>query len=125
MERNICIRIEADAKQIMTCREVVQDMDNSFVDLSNILSLTGNPVRLKILYLLNREEHLCVCDLSDILEMNVSAISQHLRKLKDRHIIDSRKEAQTIFYSIKKDKLALLMPFFKILDDCKVLEHKS
>ena len=125
MERNICIRIEADAKQIMTCREVVQDMDNSFVELSNILSLTGNPVRLKILYLLNREEHLCVCDLSDILEMNVSAISQHLRKLKDRHIIDSRKEAQTIFYSIKKDKLALLMPFFKILDDCKVLEHKS
>ena len=100
MERTICIRLEADPKQIMDCREVVQELDNSFDDLSNILSLTGNSVRLKILYLLNQEENLCVCDLSDILEMNVSAISQHLRKLKDRNIIHSRKEAQTIFDSI-------------------------
>lgn len=124
MEKAICIRLEADAKQIMNCRQVVQKMENSFEELSNILSLTGNPVRLKILYLLNQEEHLCVCDLSDILEMNVSAISQHLRKLKDRNIIFSRKEAQTIFYSIKKEKISLLVPFFKILENNKVLEDK-
>ena len=124
MEKAICIRLEADAKQIMNCRQVVQKMENSFDELSNILSLTGNPVRLKILYLLNQEEHLCVCDLSDILEMNVSAISQHLRKLKDRNIIFSRKEAQTIFYSIKKEKISLLVPFFKILENNKVLEDK-
>ena len=124
MEKVICIRLEADAKQIMNCRQVVQKMENSFEELSNILSLTGNPVRLKILYLLNQEERLCVCDLSDILEMNVSAISQHLRKLKDRNIIFSCKEAQTIFYSIKKEKISLLVPFFKILDNNKVLEDK-
>lgn len=122
MEKSICIRLEADARQIMSCREVVQEMESSFDALSNILSLTGNPVRLKILYLLHQEERLCVCDLSDILEMNVSAISQHLRKLKDRNIIHSQKEAQTIFYSIKKDKTPLLIPFFKILDDSNVLE---
>jgi len=124
MERSICIRLEADAEQIMNCREVVQELDNSFDGLSNTLSLAGNPVRLKILYLLNQEGHLCVCDLSDILEMNVSAISQHLRKLKDRNIINSRKEAQTIFYSIHKDKIPLLIPFFKIVDEGKVLEGK-
>ena len=121
MDKNICIRLEADAKQIMDCREVVQELDNSFYTLSNILSLTGNPVRLKILYLLNREQRLCVCDLSDILKMNVSAISQHLRKLKDRHLIYSRKEAQTIFYAITEDKLFILNPFFEILASSKVL----
>jgi DNA-binding transcriptional ArsR family regulator len=124
MERNICIRLEADAQQIMECREVVQELDNSFDELSNILSLTGNPARLKILYLLNQEDRLCVCDLSDILEMNVSAISQHLRKLKDRNLVYSRKEAQTIFYSITKDKLSILKPFFQILDNSKVLSEK-
>jgi DNA-binding transcriptional ArsR family regulator len=108
----------------MNCRDVVQDLDNAFDKLSNILSLKGNPVRLKLLYVLHQEEHLCVCDLSDILEMNVSAISQHLRTLKDRNIIYARKEAQTIFYSIKKDKISLLIPFFKILEDRKVLEGK-
>ena len=124
MEKNICIRLEADAKQITACRGVVHQKDDSFVALSNILSLTGNPVRLKILYLLNRENQLCVCDLSDILEMNVSAISQHLRKLKDRDIIWSQKQAQTIFYSITKDKLSILHPFFKILDSDMVLSER-
>jgi DNA-binding transcriptional ArsR family regulator len=124
MERNICIRLEADAKQIMECMEVVRELDHSFVELSNILSLTGNSVRLKILYLLNREDQLCVCDLSDILEMNVSAISQHLRKLKDRNLIFSRKEAQVIFYAITKDKLSILEPFFEILDSSKILSEK-
>ena len=125
MDKNICIRLEADAKQIMDCREVVQDLDNSFDTLSNILSLTGNPVRLKILYLLNQEGRLCVCDLSDILEMNISAISQHLRKLKDRDLIYSRKEAQIIFYAITTDKLSILNPFFGILTSSKVLFEKE
>jgi DNA-binding transcriptional ArsR family regulator len=122
MKNDICIRLEADAKQIMNCREVVQKLDTSFQDLSSILSLTGNSVRLKLLYLLNKEGRLCVCDLSDVLEMNVSAISQHLRKLKDRNLIYFKKEAQTIFYSISEDKLTLLTPFFEILDNSKVLE---
>ena len=124
MEKSICIRVEADVRQIMNCREVVKELDTSFDELSNILSLAGNPVRLKLLYLLHMEERLCVCDLSDILEMNISAISQHLRKLKDRNIIFSKKEAQTIFYSIKKDKLPLLAPFFEIVARSKVLEER-
>lgn len=124
MKNDIWIRLEADAKQIMDCREVVQKFDSSFNDLSSILSLTGNSVRLKLLYLLNKEGRLCVCDLSDILEMNVSAISQHLRKLKDRNLIYSKKEAQTIFYSVTEDKLTLLTPFFEILDNSNVLESK-
>jgi DNA-binding transcriptional ArsR family regulator len=122
MKNDICIRLKADAKQIIGCREVVQELESSFDELSGILSLTGNSVRLKLLYLLNKEVRLCVCDLSDILEMNVSAISQHLRKLKGRNLIYSKKEAQTIFYSITKDKLYLLKPFFKILDNGNVLK---
>ena len=122
MKNDICIRLKADAKQIIGCREVAQELESSFDELSGILSLTGNSVRLKLLYLLNKEVRLCVCDLSDILEMNVSAISQHLRKLKDRNLIYSKKEAQTIFYSISKDKLFLLNPFFKILDNGNVLK---
>jgi DNA-binding transcriptional ArsR family regulator len=83
MKNDICIRLEADAKQITSCRKFVKELYSSFDELSNILSLIGNFVRLKLLYLLNKEVRRCVCDLSDILEKNVSGISQHLRKLKD------------------------------------------
>jgi len=103
MKNDICIRLEADAKQITSCRKFVKELDSSFDELSNILSLIGNFVRLKLLYLLNKEVRYCVCDLSDILEMNVYGISQHLRKLKDRNLIYSKKEVQTIFYSITED----------------------
>jgi hypothetical protein len=44
MAKAIFIRVEADANQIMNCREVVQELHTSFEDLSTILSLTGNAV---------------------------------------------------------------------------------
>lgn len=47
--------------------------------------------------------------------MNVSAISQHLRKLKDRDLIYATKEAQTIFYALNKNKLATLNPILDLL----------
>lgn len=115
MTKQICIRLEADAKQIMDCRSSIEDLEDSFLSVSEVLSLAGNPVRLKILFLLQKEGRLCVCDLSDILEMNVSAISQHLRKLRDRNLIFFEKEAQTIFYALHPDRIFMLNPLFELL----------
>ncbi len=121
MEKQICIRLEADAKQIMDCRTSIKELDNSLIFVSEVLSLAGNKVRLQILFLLQKEGRLCVCDLSDILEMNVSAISQHLRKLKDRDLIYATKEAQTIFYALNKDKSFILNPLIELVKDKNVL----
>lgn len=54
--------------------------------------------------------------------MTISAVSQHLRKLKDRNLVETDREAQTIFYSLTKEYEKLLKPFFKILDENKVIE---
>ena len=122
MENNSCIRQQADIEQINRCKDTVSKLSESFDYLANGLSLVGNSVRLKILYLLFEEKRLCVCDLSDILGMNISAISQHLRKMKDRNLIETEREAQTIFYSLTTEYEKLLIPFFKILDKEKILE---
>ena len=122
MENTSCIRQEADVEQINRCKDIVSELKESFDYLSNGLSLVGNSVRLKILYLLFEEKRLCVCDLSDILGMNISAIFQHLRKMKDRNLLISKREAQTIFYSLTSEYEILLNPFFKILDEKKILE---
>ena len=122
MEDLICIRQEADTKQIFRCKNRVSELNGSFDILSSGLELAGNNVRLKILFLLYEENRLCVCDISDILGMTISAISQHLRKLKDRKLIQSQKEAQTIFYSLTKEYEKMLKPFFKILSNNKILE---
>lgn len=113
---NSCIRLEADIGQIKSCREKLKVKSKSFLQLGQILSLAGNDVRLKILFLLEEENELCPCDLSDILGMSIPAISQHLRKLKDGNIIEARKEGQTIFYSLRNENLKILKPFFKIIN---------
>ncbi|MCL6266574.1 ArsR/SmtB family transcription factor [Flagellimonas myxillae] len=121
MGKQICIRLEADAKQIMDCRASIEELDSSLSLVAEVLNLAGNKVRLQILFLLQKEGRLCVCDLSDILQMNVSAISQHLRKLKDRDLIYATKEAQTIFYALNKDKSFILGPLFELVKDKNVL----
>ncbi|MEC5145759.1 metalloregulator ArsR/SmtB family transcription factor [Chitinophaga sp. 212800010-3] len=114
--KNTCIREQANPVQINDCREKIKANGKSFDQLSGILSLAGNEARLKILYLLEEEKELCPCDLSDILNMSIPAISQHLRKMKDGNIVTSRKVGQTIFYSIVPEHLKLLRPFFKIIN---------
>ena len=122
MNNNSCIRVLADINQIKECRQKVKSVDNSLSLLANAFSLVGNEVRIKILYLLQEEAQLCPCDLSDILGMGVSPISQHLRKLKDSRIITSKKTGQTIFYSISPQYTEILKPIFKLINNNKVLE---
>ncbi len=115
MANDTCIRIQADIEQIKSCREKLKVNSKSFLQLGQVLALAGNEVRLKILFLLEEENELCPCDLSDILGMSIPAISQHLRKMKDGNIVESRKKGQTIFYSVRFEHLKLLRPFFKII----------
>jgi DNA-binding transcriptional ArsR family regulator len=113
MENITCIRLFADQEQIKNCKDKLKTAQKSFGQLSNILALAGNEVRLKMIYLLEEENELCPCDLADILGMSVPAISQHLRKLKDGNLIVSRKEGQTIYYSLTQENMKILKPFFK------------
>ena len=116
-----CIRIYADVEQIKQCKQDIEKVDKAVNRLSRALNLAGNEVRLKILFLLNKESKMCPCDLSDILGMTVPAISQHLRKLKDAGMVETDKVGQTVFYSISESNDLLLNPIFKLLEPEKVI----
>ncbi len=109
----ICIRPYADQILIGECKKKLQKAATSFSRLSQVLSLAGNDVRLKILYLLEQENELCVCDLADVLEMTIPAVSQHLRKLKDGNILQTRRKGQTIYYTLKEEHLEIIKPLFE------------
>lgn len=114
---NTCIRLYADPAQIKNCKEKVENSAEAFSKMASVLSLAGNEVRLKILYLLEEEKELCPCDLSDILSMSIPAISQHLRKMKDGGVIRNRKEGQTIYYSLQPEHLKMLRTLFKYVNE--------
>jgi len=94
-----CKREKKDQYKIDQYEHLLKDNATEFNQLSNIVGLIGNGVRLKLVWLINQEQF-CVCDLADILQMSVPAISQHLRKLKDVGIVETFRDKQTIYYSI-------------------------
>jgi len=115
-----CTRAEADHKQISRCRESLDKTSKTISEMGKIFSLAGNETRLKILFLLNQEKELCPYDFSDILKMSVPAISQHIRKMKDVDLITSRREGQTLFYSINAQRSSMLMNILNNIQSDKI-----
>ena len=114
---NTCIRVLADPVQIKECKEAIQSLEEPLADVTKVFNLARNAARLKILYLLSREGEMCPCDFSDILEISVGGVSQHLRKLKDGGIVRDKKVGQTIFYSLVKENMEMIKP---ILDSLSI-----
>lgn len=122
MSKQECIREVADLNQINRCIESLNEVEESIDRLTSILKLTANDVRLKMLYLLSKEEHLCPCDLGDILDMSIPAVSQHLRKLKDGGLVETKRDGQVIFYSLNTQFESVLLPSFNQINNNNLLE---
>jgi 2-polyprenyl-3-methyl-5-hydroxy-6-metoxy-1,4-benzoquinol methylase len=69
------------------------------LELVDVLKLTGDLTRLRILCCLQDNE-LAVNELVEILEMNQSAVSNQLSLLKKSELVKFRKEGKRIFYSL-------------------------
>ena len=63
----------------------------------------ANPHRLAIMYALKDSEK-CVGEIGAEVGISVQNVSQHLRILKERMLVRSRKEGQTVYYSITNPK---------------------
>jgi len=59
--------------------------------------------RIRILHLLHRKNELSISDLEQILDFTQAKTSRHLTYLKNCGIVNTRKEDQWVFYSIKEE----------------------
>ncbi len=58
----------------------------------------GDPTRLRCLMLLQHEGELCVCELTEALDLSQPKISRHLAHLRDAGIAQVRREGTWVFY---------------------------
>ena len=85
--------------------DVVDDVTKRMVrgetlnKMSAFLKVVADPTRLSIVSALLIRE-MCVCDLAKLLDMEHSAVSHQLRLLKQSRLIKSRREGQSIIYSL-------------------------
>jgi DNA-binding transcriptional ArsR family regulator len=79
------------------------------------LKAIANINRLMILCVLSEKE-LSVTEMNAQVDLSQSALSQHLAKLREYKIVQTRRESQNIYYSIKegiaKELIQLLHRFY-------------
>jgi len=75
---------------------------------SALLKAMSNQHRLMILCMLQSGEH-CVGELEKHVGLSQSALSQHLARLRKDNLVQTRREAQTVYYSLNgADAIAII-----------------
>lgn len=92
--------------------EALRERVREVAGLSELFRVLGDETRTRILYLLSLRE-MCVCDIADVLEMSLPAVSHHLRLLKLMRIVKYRREGKNVYYSLDDDHVLGLIRLAK------------
>lgn len=103
---DICEVFDPDNEVVKVMKEKTLK-DEVVYDLAELFKTMGDPTRIKILYAL-KERELCVCDLSELLDMSSSAISHQLRILRNNKLVKYRKEGRSVYYSLDDNHVMCL-----------------
>lgn len=74
--------------------------ESFFHYLAETFKAMSDPTRTKIIYALSQENELCVRDIAIIIGTTDSAISHHLRSLRNMKLVKYNKVGKTTFYSL-------------------------
>lgn len=72
------------------------------------LKAISHPLRLKILCIVGDQE-VCVQDIVEAVGTSQSNISQHLAILRDKGVLQTRKDANRVFYRVADQRTLLLI----------------
>jgi DNA-binding transcriptional ArsR family regulator len=72
---------------------------------ADFCKMIASPRRLMIIELLANKE-LSVGEIAHALDVSHSNVSQHLRIMRSRHVVESRRDGQTVYYRLTNVRLA-------------------
>ena len=73
--------------------------ESLFSALESFYKMFADSTRCKILFALKQQE-MCVCDLSKLLNMTKSAVSHQLAKMRDNGVVKCRRSGKEVYYSL-------------------------
>ncbi len=79
--------------------------EEDFYNLSETFKIFGDSTRIKLLWALMKNE-MCVCELSDLLEMTHSAVSHQLRVLRQARLVKKARRGKEAYYSLDDEHVA-------------------
>jgi DNA-binding transcriptional ArsR family regulator len=88
---------------------------------AKIVKAMSHPTRLFIIDELSKGER-CVCELKEMVGVDISTISKHLSLLKDAGLVDDDKRGTQVYYSLK---CPCIMKFFQCVETVLANEAKE
>ena len=82
--------------------------DEVYTGLAETFAALADSNRAKIIYSLIGQD-LCVCDIASVVGISESAVSQHLRILRNLRLVKQRKDGRMMYYSINDDHIQTLL----------------
>lgn len=95
----------------MSNTSVVQDLiakQEHIETAARALKAIAHPLRLKIMCVVGDQE-VCVQDIVDMVGTSQSNISQHLAILRDKEVLQTRKDANRVFYRVADQRTLQLI----------------
>ncbi|MEO0547477.1 MAG: metalloregulator ArsR/SmtB family transcription factor [Pseudomonadota bacterium] len=83
-------------------------MEYNATRAARTMAMLSHPKRLLILCHLHDGER-SVTDLMGLLNISQTALSQHLAKLRGHNLVQTRRDAQMIYYSLQGDEARVLL----------------
>jgi len=74
---------------------------------AQIFKALSDPIRLRIVLLLQSEGELCVCDLIEVLKLPQSTVSRHLAYLKRSCWVDIRRQGVWMYYQLSRESCTM------------------
>lgn len=90
-------------KDLEKAKKKVERIDEKISAISEIYDICADPTRLKLIYLFSANEQLCPTDISNVLNLSMSAVSHQVRVLEDAGFLDKVKMGKMICYSLSKE----------------------
>ena len=85
-------------------------IDPSRINIAaNMMKAIANPMRLSILGYLSEGEEFTVTEIHRLVHIEQSTASHHLGILKDKGILNSRREGKNTYYSLKNKNFKKLI----------------
>ncbi|MDD3231073.1 MAG: metalloregulator ArsR/SmtB family transcription factor, partial [Oscillospiraceae bacterium] len=70
----------------------------NFSNVADLFRVLGDATRIHIMHLLLKNDELCVQELAEQTQMNASAVSHHLRTLRQENLVKQRRSGKNVFY---------------------------
>jgi ArsR family transcriptional regulator len=87
---------------------------------SDLFGAFANPIRLRILNLLQEKKEICVCDLCEVLEEPQPKVSRHLALLRQVGLVDVRAEKKWKLYALAQASTPLHRTLLRCVRSCLV-----